>query len=43
MQYREFINSLQLDACPGGLEPGLPVLWHEAEDEWDGLVRELLE
>jgi len=43
MQYREFLNSLQLDACPDGLEPSLQVLWHGAAGEWDGLVQELLE
>ena len=35
MQYREFINSLKLDTCPGGLEPSLQALWFEAAGEWD--------
>ena len=35
MQYREFIDSLQLDACPGGLQPCLQALWYDATDEWD--------
>lgn len=34
MQYREFRDSLDRDACPGGLEPCLQALWHAAKGEW---------
>jgi predicted transcriptional regulator of viral defense system len=34
MQYREFRDSLDLDACPGGMEPCLQALWHAAKREW---------
>jgi hypothetical protein len=34
MQYREFTNSLDSDACPEGLEPCLRALWHDARGEW---------
>ncbi len=35
MHYQEFIDSLDSDACPGGLEPCLQALWHDARGEWD--------
>ena len=35
MQYREFIDSLDQDACPGRLEPCLQALWYDAKGEWD--------
>jgi len=35
MQYREFADSLEQDTCPGGLEPCLRALWHDAKGEWD--------
>lgn len=44
MEYREFMNSLQLDTCPGGLEPCLQALWHDAAGEWDtahGIVQQM--
>jgi len=34
MQYREFADSLEHDACPGGLEPCLQALWYDAKGEW---------
>ncbi len=35
MQYQEFLDSLALDACPGGLAPCLQALWYDASGEWD--------
>lgn len=35
MRYREFTDSLDRDACPGGLEPCLQALWYDASGEWD--------
>ena len=43
MQYQAFIDSLDRDACPGGLEACLQALWYDASGEWDLLVRELAE
>jgi len=34
MHYREFIDSLEHDTCPGGLDPCLRALWHDARGEW---------
>ncbi len=34
MQYREFADSLDRDACPGGLEPCLQALWYDAKGAW---------
>jgi len=35
LRYREFIDSLGSDACPGGLDPCLCALWHDARGAWD--------
>lgn len=35
MQYREFMDSLERQHCPAGLEPCLEALWHEAQGDWD--------
>jgi hypothetical protein len=35
MEYREFIDSLESDTCPGTLEPCLQALWYDARGEWD--------
>jgi hypothetical protein len=35
MHYREFMQSLDQDSCPGGLEPCLQALWYDAKGEWD--------
>ncbi|MDH3899975.1 MAG: hypothetical protein OEU51_02870 [Gammaproteobacteria bacterium] len=35
MHYREFIDSLDRDACPRGLEPCLQALWYDARGEWE--------
>ena len=35
MQYREFIDSLEHDTCPGGLDPCLCALWYDARGAWD--------
>lgn len=35
MQYQEFIDSLEEDACPDALEPCLQALWYDARSEWD--------
>jgi hypothetical protein len=35
MQYQEFIDSLDSDACPSGLEPCLQALWYDARGEWN--------
>lgn len=35
MNYREFLASLDAPACPGGLEPCLQALWHDAQGNWD--------
>ena len=35
MQYEEFIDSLDQEQCPGGLEPCLQALWHDAKGEWN--------
>jgi len=29
------MDSLELDACPGNLEPCLQALWYDAKGEWD--------
>ena len=34
VQYRDFRDSLDLDACPGGMDPCLQVLWLAAKGEW---------
>jgi hypothetical protein len=35
MQYQEFIDSLDSDTCPGGLESCLQALWYDARGEWN--------
>jgi hypothetical protein len=35
MQYREFIDSLERQQCPGTLDPRLQALWYDAAGEWD--------
>jgi hypothetical protein len=35
MNYEEFIDSLQLDSCPGQLEPCLQALWYDAKGDWN--------
>ncbi len=35
MNHREFIDSLQHDSCPGGIEPCLQALWYDARGDWD--------
>ena len=35
MQYREFMNSLAQDTCPGDVDPCLQALWYDAKGEWD--------
>ena len=35
MHYQEFMDSLDQDTCPGGLEPCLQALWYDANGEWD--------
>lgn len=35
MQYQAFIDSLDHDTCPDGLEPCLQALWYEAKGEWN--------
>lgn len=42
MAYDEFIASLATEACPGGLEPCLQALWHEAQGDWD-LAHEIVQ
>ncbi len=34
MNYREFIDSLELNKCPDQLDPCLQALWHEANGDW---------
>ena len=35
MHYKEFMDSLDRDSCPDGLEPCLQALWYDAKGEWD--------
>ncbi len=35
MHYRNFIDSLENDGVPDGLEPCLQALWYAARGEWD--------
>jgi hypothetical protein len=35
MRYREFMDSLEQDACPAELGPGLRALWYDARGDWD--------
>ncbi|UCC55639.1 MAG: hypothetical protein JSU75_09810 [Gammaproteobacteria bacterium] len=35
MQYQEFIDCLDRDACPDGLATCLQALWYDARGEWD--------
>ena len=35
MQYHIFIESLEQEVCPNGLEPALQALWYEATGAWD--------
>ena len=34
MQYQAFIESLEEDDCPGGLEHALQALWYDAKGDW---------
>ena len=34
MQYQAFIESLEEDDCPGGLEYALQALWYDAKGDW---------
>ena len=34
MQYAAFIDSLNDNHCPAGLDPCLQSLWHEARGDW---------
>jgi len=34
-RYQEFIDSLDRPSCPGGMDPCLQALWHDARGEWD--------
>ena len=42
MQYQEFIDSLEQDTCPTGLDPYLQALWYDAQDEW-GTAHEIVQ
>ena len=35
MQYQAFIESLEKDACLGGLEHALQALWYDANGDWE--------
>ena len=35
MLHQEFLDSLNQDTCPSGLEPCLRALWYDAKGEWD--------
>lgn len=35
MNYREFIDSLELGQCPQQLEPCLQALWYDAAGDWN--------
>jgi hypothetical protein len=35
MQYQSFIDSLDRNTCPGGLESSLQALWYDAGGDWD--------
>ena len=35
LRYEVFTKSLDYDACPGGLDPGLRALWYDAKGSWD--------
>ena len=35
MGYQEFIESLEKDSCPGGMDPVLQALWYDAKGNWD--------
>ena len=35
MHHQEFMDSLDQDTCPSGLEPCLRALWYDAKGEWD--------
>jgi hypothetical protein len=34
-QYQQFIDSLNLDACPDDYHPCLRALWYDAKGDWD--------
>ena len=34
MRYQEFIESLNANICPDGLEPCLQALWYDATGDW---------
>ncbi|MEN8213049.1 MAG: hypothetical protein ABFR19_01685 [Pseudomonadota bacterium] len=42
MQYQAFIDSLEENNCPGGLEPYLQALWYDAKGEW-GRAHEIVQ
>ncbi|MEA3303299.1 MAG: hypothetical protein U9Q75_08520 [Pseudomonadota bacterium] len=35
MQYQAFIECLEEDDCPGGLEHALQALWYDANGDWE--------
>lgn len=35
MQYQVFIDSLEFDTCPKGVNPCLRALWFDAKANWD--------
>ena len=35
MHYQSFIESLEEDNCPGGLEHALQALWYDANGDWE--------
>ena len=34
MEYQEFVEGVEEQACPEGLEPALQALWYDARGEW---------
>ncbi len=43
MQYRDFLDGLDWNTCPGGLEPCLQALWYDAKGEWDAAHDEIVQ
>jgi hypothetical protein len=35
MKFQEFIDSLNKDTCPHGLQPCLQALWYDANGDWN--------
>lgn len=42
MRFREFMDSLDQDKSPGGLEPCLRALWYDSQGAWD-TAREIVQ